>query len=196
MKPQSKDEALAQLISQHGPSAEIRATAQYCLDKFQEDTTTQMYLKALNLPFLVELAMVHRSEGLYELRPDDAHADFTDGTDSKTASIRANPRKEGSVSHEGEISGVSAASGNLKAGGLRAVIWNPCQNELLYWYLPHKAWTSIVTLHPTTGIGKVKFSYNSDKDVIQRFENCIQFAKFEDLAKYKETTRGRKTRLS
>jgi len=93
---------------------------------------------------------------------DKAHFDFSDLSDSKTASISINPSKAGS-SYCGEITNVSG-----KMGALRVVIWNPHKAELLYYFLPKSFWENNVT-RTAKGFGKITFTYNVNKGIISRF---------------------------
>lgn len=113
---------------------------------------------------------------------DGEHADFSDGSDSKTASIRVNPAVTGSISHNGEISNVETAGGGRKLGALRTVIWNPHKGDLRYYFLPKDFWSQYITIHPSSGIGKIIFAYNREKDYIRKFEG-FQASNFKQLAK-------------
>jgi hypothetical protein len=115
---------------------------------------------------------------------DADHCDFEDGTDSKTASIRLNPKIEGGNTHTGEISGVTTAGGSLKIGALRTVIYNPHTNSLMYYFLPKSLWENNITYHPTSGIGKIVYSYHRPTDYIAKFSG-YQCRSFEELAKAK-----------
>jgi hypothetical protein len=134
-----------------------------------------------NVERLIEECMAH--VGGYRF-VDCAHYDFSDRSDSKTASIRSAPRKPGSVSHAGEIAGVTSAGGGLKAGDLRCVVFNPLVQggALRYYYLPRSWWTGNIIRHPTSGVGKITYSYNRTQDHIQKFLG-YECADFEELAK-------------
>jgi hypothetical protein len=108
---------------------------------------------------------------------DAAHADFSDGTDSKTASIRVNPAVAGGRSHGGEISGVETAGGGRKIGALRCTIYNPHKDQLRYYFLPKRMWQSRITLHPSSGIGKIMYTYHREHDHIVKFHGyeCASF---------------------
>lgn len=114
---------------------------------------------------------------------DGDHHDFSDFSDSKTASIRLNPVKAGHNTHVGEISGVSTAGGGQKVGDLRCPIYNPHKpgGELRYFYLPRKFWLNHITIHPSSGIGKIMYSYNRNTDDIAKFRG-YEFDSFEALA--------------
>lgn len=132
-----------------------------------------------NVTRLVEETLAHL--GNYTLLEDDAHADFSDGTDSKTASIRVNPTKPNASTHAGEISGVTSIAGSQKAGDLRCTIFNPHGDDLRYYYLPKKMWSKNITYHPTSGVGKIVYTYNTYKDTIPKLEG-YECDSFKELA--------------
>jgi aspartate/tyrosine/aromatic aminotransferase len=88
------------------------------------------------------------------------------------------------VSFAGEIGNVVTAGGSHKSGALRCVVYNPHkpQGELKYYFLPKDMWENHIVLHPTTGIGKIVYSYNSVKDEIVRFAG-FQCKDFRELAR-------------
>jgi hypothetical protein len=116
---------------------------------------------------------------------DGDHADFSDGTDSKTASIRVNPSREGGNSYVGEITGVETAGGGQKAGALRCTIYNPHLNGLKFYFLPKSLWSRHITIHPSSGVGKVMYSYHQPTDFIKKFQG-YECGDFEELSR----TRG------
>lgn len=132
-----------------------------------------------NTEKLVEHALVHASDGAYVQRENDDHADFSDGSDSKTASIRKAFRSKNSSL--GEVSGVQARSGVLKEGALRVIVCNPHTNELMYYYLPKSFWQNCITIHPTSKLGKLVFSYDHLAKEIPKFAN-FRCDSFKDLA--------------
>jgi hypothetical protein len=115
---------------------------------------------------------------------DGDHADFSDGTDSKTASIRVKPLVTGRNSYGGEISAVETAGGGRKAGALRCIIYNPHKDNLKFYFLPKSMWSHHITIHPSSGIGKVMYSYNRPGDYIAKFEG-FQCSSFKELARAK-----------
>ena len=133
----------------------------------------------LNNEMLVEDALVYRSNGSYTKLAVDYHADFSDDSDSKTASIRLAVKGNTSV---GEITGVMSCNKTLKAGALRCTIYNPHQVDLMYYYLPKEAWLNWITVHPTSGIGKIVFYYNHKTQEIAKFEK-YRCDSFVDLAR-------------
>jgi hypothetical protein len=131
-----------------------------------------------NIEALVEECLAE--EGHYTLVRGDHH-DFSDGSDCKTASIRPTPQRPGSASYKGEISGVQTASGSTKMGALRCIIYNPHTFDLMYYYLPNSFWMHNIQLHPTSGIGKVVFSWNDASNHIPKFKD-FQCGSFKELA--------------
>ncbi len=132
--------------------------------------------RRFNVEYLIEECFAHLGKYSYT---DTAHCDYSDGSDSKTASIRTIPAAGNS--YRGEISGVSTSGGGLKQGSLRCVIYNPHTDSLMYYLLPKSWWSRNLTLHPTTGAGKIIFTYNKTKDTIPRFEQ-YRVSSFRRLA--------------
>lgn len=113
---------------------------------------------------------------------DQPHYDFSDMSDSKTASIYS--------SNKGEISNVQTAGGTMKVGALRCIIYNPhnqydSDDDLLFYFLPESMWSDLcITRHPTTKLGKIQFTYNPDLNDIKKFMG-YKVSSFEELAKAK-----------
>lgn len=118
--------------------------------------------------------------GGYEFIDSD-HSDFSDGSDSKTASIRQQSRTASGKSFLGEIAAVSSAAGVLKEGALRCTIYNPHVSGLQYYYLPKCMWKNHITKHPTSGIGKILFSWNATKQSIKLLDD-YRCGSFSELA--------------
>ena len=131
-----------------------------------------------NVERLVEQCLA--AVGPYDLI-DEAHADFSDGSDSKTASIRVSAAAPGSICYRGEISGVEAAGGGRKAGALRCTIYNPHKDELKFYFLPKSVWSQSITIHPTSLRGKIVYTYNKYHDYIPKFQG-YECSSFTDLA--------------
>ena len=132
-----------------------------------------------NVELLVEETMAH--VGKYKFIDGD-HCDFSDGSDSKTASIRFTANR---TSGSGEISNVISAGGESKKGALRVVIYNAITQSLMYYFLPKSAWNNLtINIHPTTNLGRLFFTYNLKEHVIKKFIGfeCKDFA---TLAKQK-----------
>jgi len=143
---------------------------------FKTDLKLQTYAlndtEIFNVERLVEQSMAEASCGAYDFI-DGSHEDFSDGTECKTASIRQNASKSSSANcntHNGEISNVSTAGGNQKSGAIRCVIYNPHFHELQYYFIPKSWWAYNVTRHPTTGVGKIVFSYNRSNNTIAKLD--------------------------
>jgi hypothetical protein len=151
--------------------------------KFRRSKYMREY--ALNNPMIFNVERLVE-ESLAAVGPyrfiDAAHADFSDGTDSKTASIRANPSRPGCNTYTGEIAGVETAGGGQKSGGLRCTIYNPHTDSLMYYYLPKRMWSQHITIHPSSGVGKVVYSYNRVHNDIIKFDG-YQLSTFEQLAR-------------
>jgi len=150
--------------------------------QFKESTQLQdlglLRPEIFNVEMLVEECLA--ACGPYELSRG-CHQDFSDGSDCKTASIRREPNKPGTASHKGEISGVQTSAGVVKLGALRCVVYNPCENNLLYFYLPKEFWTQNIDRHPTTGMGRIFFTYNRNTMVVPKLI-AYQVNNFEELA--------------
>lgn len=159
------------VICQYHPrfrkSATVRKFGLECPDHF-------------NIPRLVEECFA--AVGPYDF-VDGEHYDFSDFSDSKTASIRLNPIRPGYNSHTGEISGVETSGGGQKAGALRCIIYNPHKDggELKFYFLPRHFWANNITLHPSSGIGKIMYTYNRVYDTIVKFHG-YECEDFEELA--------------
>lgn len=132
-----------------------------------------------NIERLIEESLA--AVGPYKVINGD-HADFCDGTDSKTASIRVNPTSPGHNTYRGEISGVETAGGGRKAGALRCTIYNPHKDSLKFYFLPKYMWSQHITIHPSSGQGKIMFTYNKPHDRIVMFYG-YECANFEELAR-------------
>ena len=130
------------------------------------------------LTYLVEQAMA--SVGSHKF-VDGHHYDLSDYSEIKTASIRMAPSTKGGCSFAGEITGVTGASGNEKIGPIRLVVYNPHTSSLMYYMLPKDVWSQKITRHPTSGVGKVTYTYNSNTDAIAKFED-YRVKSFRQLA--------------
>ena len=149
-------------------SAEIRRFGLECPDHFKVERLVEECLAAL---------------GPYEFVDGD-HYDFSDFSDSKTASIRLNPVQPGRNTHIGEIAGVETAGGGQKAGSLRCTIYNPHKpgGELKFYFLPRSFWKNYITIHPSSGVGKIMYSYNRVHDDIVKFSG-YECSSFKELAR-------------
>jgi hypothetical protein len=118
--------------------------------------------------------------GGYEFIDAD-HSDYSDGSDSKTASIRARPKTSSGNTFCGEIAAVSSAAGVLKEGALRCTVYNPHLDILQYYYLPKSMWQNHITRHPTSGIGKIVFSWHKPTQSIKLLDD-YRCGSFQELA--------------
>ena len=132
-----------------------------------------------NVELLVEETMA--AIGKYKYI-DAAHHDFSDGSDSKTASIRNSTTGSSGV---GEICNVISPGGSSKKGALRVVIYNSITQKLMYFFLPKKIWSKLnINIHPTTNIGRLFFTYNKKTSSIRKFVG-YECKDFIELAKRK-----------
>jgi hypothetical protein len=113
---------------------------------------------------------------------DSSHCDFNDQdvSDSKTASIRLTSSKSKN-SFTGIIDGVVNPHGAAKAGALRCVVYNPHTDGLRYYFLPKGVWDRLVYLHTKTGQGRISFTYNLERDSIDKLDQ-YRCESFEELA--------------
>jgi len=113
-----------------------------------------------------------------------AHADFSDGSDSKTASISLTSNLNRQNLFSGCIANVVSKAGVQKIGALRCIIYNPHYDRLMYYYLPKEFWKTILETGKANS-DKIRFTYNIGTDTIAKFE---QYRKpnFEALAKAKK----------
>lgn len=152
--------------------------------KFRRSKHMQNYALSNPMIFNVERLV---EESLAAVGPyrfvDGEHYDFSDYSDSKTASIRLNPLRVGNNTYGGEISGVETAGGGQKAGALRCTIYNPHVDGggLKFYFLPRNKWCQHITIHPSSGIGKVMYTYNRIHNDIIKFDG-YQLDTFEQLA--------------
>lgn len=140
--------------------------------------------KSINIEHLIELTAAE--VGGYEFI-DMPHYDFSDGSEMKTGSINPRPKTPGGASHPVEVSNIISAGGQEKTGDLRIVIYNPVHESVLYYFVPISSIHEIgVNIHPTSGIGRFKGTYNSVRNDIPKLEK-FRVASFEELCKMKNT---------
>jgi len=117
---------------------------------------------------------------------DGYHADFSDGTDSKTASITKTASIRASNSYHGEITGVTTAGGHLKAGALRCTIYNPHKDSLRFYFLPKSMWSRHVPPMYIPGrrrhCGALWYYYNKLHDRIVKLHE-YECSSFKELAR-------------
>lgn len=113
-----------------------------------------------------------------------AHRDFTDGSDSKTCSIRTSNRYNHNT-FEVRIKSVRSVGGILKDGALRVTIYNPHNESLRYYYLPKDVW-STWNISANGGSqadrGNLRATYNLALDRIEKFDP-YRCESFEELAR-------------
>jgi hypothetical protein len=132
-----------------------------------------------NVEMLTEQTMAH--VGNYAFI-NNAHADFSDGSDCKTSSISESITKNSKQSFRGSIDRVVSAGGESKKGALRCIIYNPHSQSLRYYFLPKERWVQYVLIHPTSKIGSIQYSYNRVKDTITKFSD-YECSSFYELAR-------------
>jgi len=133
-----------------------------------------------NVELLVEETMAY--VGKYKFIDGD-HCDFSDGSDSKTVTIRYKDKNQ--YTGIGEISNVISPGGSEKQGALRIVAYNSITQSLMYYFLPKKHWSKLnINIHPTTNLGRLFFNYSVKSDTVKKFIGfeCKDFA---TLAKQK-----------
>lgn len=118
---------------------------------------------------LMEETMAH--VGNYEYI-DAEHADFTDGSDCKTASVN--------IKKQGKIDRVVSHAGKEKSGMLRVVIYNAITGKVMFYALPKWFWRPLVKLHGTHHMGGISYSYRPDGDRIPKLEE-FRCKTFEEL---------------
>ena len=102
---------------------------------------------------------------------NDAHSDFSDKSDAKTASVTLKAKTSCATTHGGTITGMGHVTGALKSGALRVAVYISPKQEMRYYYLPKKFWSKL-TLSNTRGELRLNFTYNSKTDSIAKFEFC------------------------
>jgi hypothetical protein len=135
-----------------------------------------------NIGRLVEETMAFLGGYQVLSKEEGYHKDFTDGSESKTASVRKTAYGKQVNSFVGVITNISSRAGILKTGKVRTVIFNPHTRNLHYFLIPGENLKSITTVDSTTGFGKIKFSYNKRKNVFTKI-NFYEVDSFEKLAR-------------
>ena len=112
-------------------------------------TFLKKHVNWLDIEGMVEETMAH--VGGYKF-VDEAHYDFSDGTDCKTASVQPSPRKrygQETTAHLCEITGIGNVGdySQVKSGDLRVVVYNPHKQCLQYYFIPHKDMLRIMRYH-------------------------------------------------
>ena len=135
---------------------------------------------AFNVERMFEKTLAHL--GNYKFT-NDAHSDFSDKSDAKTASVTLKPAKACASQHDGFITGIGHITGALKSGALRVAVYIAPKQEMRYYYLPKKFWSKL-NLTNKRGELCIRFSYNSKTDSIAKFEFC-RVENIVELAKAK-----------
>tara|TARA_B110000503_G_scaffold48925_1_gene79429 strand:+ start:2206 stop:2793 length:588 start_codon:yes stop_codon:yes gene_type:complete len=106
---------------------------------------------------------------------DDGEALGCANSEFKTASVWPRPVNGKGSSYKLEISNVCRTGpfGSEKSGTLRVVLYNPISDTVKYYFIPKAYWSNMITIHPTSGVGKVIASWNSKTDT------CNKLDKFE-----------------
>lgn len=171
MKPSVRTKTsciLHEIIFKYHPDFKNDAHSRRIFEKHQD---------VINIEKLVEQTMAHI--GGYNFV--DGHGyDFDDGekydcpnSECKTASVRMNPVPRGSrVSHVLEISNIcrTGPQGGQKCGALRVVLYNAVTHSLNFYFIPKHAWSEMIYLHPTSGIGKIVATWNSDTNTCNKLD--------------------------
>lgn len=169
---------LKEIIFQYHPDVKDNQEVQNFLSEHQD---------WVNVERMVEETMA--AVGGYNFVDGDGY-DFDDGdalgcanSECKTASVWPNPVKGSCVSHVLEISNVCKAGpqGGTKFGTLRVVLYNPISETVRYYFIPKHYWEEMVTIHPTTKIGKIKANWNSKSDTCNKLDK-FQVKNFKALA--------------
>ena len=133
---------------------------------------------------LIEEALA--AVGSYE-HTSVAHADFSDGSDSKTSTITCTPNTDPSKvgKYSGVINGVITSAGTPKSGALRCTIYNSVTQSLLFYYLPKDVWMGMVTYSSDTGKGRIAYTWNRHTESIAKFDG-YELGSFKALARKKD----------
>jgi hypothetical protein len=138
--------------------------------------------KAFNYTYLIEETMALSSEGKYDF-VDASHYDFSDLSECKTASIQQD-RSKNNTSYYAYITNVQSEAGNLKVGGIRAVIFNPFKEKLHYIFIPKDVVHTL--MHTKNGDKKksrnMRFSYRMDTG----FQYAVKKYGFIECHSFKE----------
>lgn len=129
-----------------------------------------------NVERLVEHSLAH--VGGYEFLDADGY-DFSDYSDSKTASIGTN-----GVATVGNILG-RGKTGEAKLGDLRVILYNPFKQRLDYYFMPKAGWESIRE-YGDANKGRLRAAYSPDLDRVYKWHQW-QVKDFETLAQMPTT---------
>lgn len=170
---------LQELLTKHGLEpvfTKTRTKAEMLLDevifKYHPDVkdndpvqqVLRKHIEWINIERMVEETMA--AVGGYEF-VDAAHYDFSDGTDSKTASVQPSARKRYGVetnSYLCEITGIGNVGDNsqVKSGALRVIVYNPHTQRLEYYFIPNKDMLKEMRYH--SGGYRITTTWNINKE--------------------------------
>ncbi len=104
------------------------------------------------------------SDDKYEF-VDEAHYDFSDGTEAKTASVSSNPVGGKGNSYKGAITNVADYKGVYKTGDLRVAVYNAPAERVDFFLIPAEDIPKLSTDPFYTGkLAAIDFTYNLKKD--------------------------------
>ena len=136
-----------------------------------------------NIPRMVERAMAKIGGYLYV---DEAHCDFLDGSDGKTATITRQPMDEESRknTHQLTITNTISQGGTVK-GDLRVVVYNAVTDQLEYFFIP-KSDIRALSRIPKKGMPRIEAYYNSKTGLVPKLEK-YRMPDFVSLCKQPST---------
>jgi hypothetical protein len=135
-----------------------------------------------NIPRMVERAMAKIGGYLYV---DEAHCDFLDGSDGKTATITRNPQKKTNPNfHTLTITNTISQGGTVK-GDLRVVVYNDVTEQLEYFFIP-KSDIRALSRIPKKGMPRIEVTYNSKTGLVPKLEK-YRMPDFVSLCKQPST---------
>ena len=135
-----------------------------------------------NIPRMVERAMAKIGGYLYV---DEAHCDFLDGSDGKTATITRNPQKKTHPNfHTLTITNTISQGGTVK-GDLRVVVYNAVTDQLEYFFIP-KSDIRALSRIPKKGMPRIEVTYNSKTGLVPKLEK-YRMPDFVSLCKQPST---------
>ena len=136
-----------------------------------------------NIPRMVERAMAKIGGYLYV---DEAHCDFLDGSDGKTATITRQPMDEESRknTHQLTITNTISQGGTVK-GDLRVVVYNDVTEQLEYFFIP-KSDIRALSRIPKKGMPRIEAYYNSKTGLVPKLEK-YRMPDFVSLCKQPST---------
>ena len=153
---------------------------------FAEGTVHNAAIKAdpkiYNMEYLIEKCFEFASEGAYTFI-DGAKKDFTDGSDSKTATIFTSGDSWQCQITSVRSKAINGVAGNLKEGALRCVIYNPHFDKLHFLFVPHTT-LSLLMSKVRAAATDLFFTWNLKKEsfVCRATNDYIEFNSFKELA--------------